>query len=46
MSMKKRIGTCAAALAAVGALGATVYGIGNMDSSQTENRITLDSPAD
>ncbi len=46
MSMKKRIGTCAAALAAVGALGATVYGIGNMDSSQQENRITLDSPAD
>lgn len=46
MSMKKRIGTCAAALAAVGALGATVYGIGNIESKQQENRITLDSPAD
>lgn len=47
MSMKKRIGTCAAALAAVGALGATVYGIGNMENKQPqENRITLDSSAD
>ncbi|EET60645.1 trypsin [Marvinbryantia formatexigens DSM 14469] len=46
MSMKKKIGTCAAALAAVGALGATVYGIGNMESNQQEDRITLDAQAD
>lgn len=49
MSRRKRIGTFAAAAVAAGALGITVYGIGNIGSNELEqenNRITLDSSAD
>ncbi len=45
MKNQKRIGTCIAVFAAVSVLGATVYGIGNIDEKpQIADRITLEGP--
>lgn len=47
MTNKKRFGTGIAILAAAGLLGATVYGIGELDTEQDKTeRVTLDSSID
>ncbi len=47
MKNQKRIGTCIAVLAAVSVLGATVYGIGNIDEKpEMTDQVTLDNAVD